>query len=175
MFFVHGGSSDMSDLATIASMNILARVAQRAAEHDTRVRVMNNDPIVTAVSQEVVQQAYTQAGRPDAFNPDDVSLVASDQFSYVAAVSGRMAREQPGAIFMLGSFCRRIAAAGRDRRLDRRDPGGRHRRVHAVAFLHHHLRLHADRRGAVRRLAPISPASRGFWAAFAGRTWARRS
>ena len=103
VFFVHGLGS-MGDLATIASVNILGRVARRAAEHDTRVRVMNNDPIVMAVSQEVVQQAYTEAGRPDAYNPDDVSLVASDQFSYVAAVSGIMVREQPGAIFILGSF-----------------------------------------------------------------------
>ena len=104
VFFVHGGSSDMGDMATIASVNILARVAARTAEHDTRLRVMNNEPIVTAVSQEVVQQAYMQAGRPDAYNPDDVSLVASEQFAYVAAVSGSMVREQPGAIFLLGSF-----------------------------------------------------------------------
>jgi len=103
VFFVHG-LGGMGDLATIASVNILARVARRTAEHDSRVRVMNVDPIVTAVSQEVVQQAYTEAGRPDAYNPDDVSLVASDQFSYVAAVSGIMVREQPGAIFLLGSF-----------------------------------------------------------------------
>ena len=104
VFFVHGGSSAMGDLATIASVNILARVARKTAEHDTRIRVMNNDPIVTVVSQEVVQQAYTMAGRPDAYNPDDVALVASEQFSYVAAVSGAMVREQPGAIFLLGSF-----------------------------------------------------------------------
>lgn len=103
VFFIHG-LGGMGDLATIASVNILSRVAQRTAEHDSRVRVMNNDPIVTAVSQEVVQQAYTQAGRPDAYNPDDVSLVASDQFAYVAAVSGIMVREQPGAIFLMGSF-----------------------------------------------------------------------
>ena len=103
VFFVHG-LGDMSDLATIASVNILGRVAQRAAEHDSQVRVMNSDPIVMAVSQEVVQQSCTQAGRPDAYSPDNVSLVATDQFSYVAAVSGRMVREQPGAIFLLGSF-----------------------------------------------------------------------
>jgi hypothetical protein len=104
VFFVHGGSSDMSDVATMASINILSRVARRTAEHDSRICVMNNEPIVTAVSQEVVQQAYSQAGRADAYNPDDVALVASEQFSYVAAVSGRMVREQPGAIFLLGSF-----------------------------------------------------------------------
>jgi hypothetical protein len=103
VFFVHG-LGGVGDLATMASINILGRVATRAAEHDSRVKVMNSDPIVTAVSQEVVQQSYMQAGRPDAFNADDVSMVASDQFSYVAAVSGRMVREQPGAIFLLGSF-----------------------------------------------------------------------
>ncbi|MFB3893544.1 MAG: DUF6754 domain-containing protein [Phycisphaerae bacterium] len=103
VFFVHG-LAGVGDLPTIASINVLARVARRAAEHDTRLRVLNNDPLVTAVSQEVVQQAYTEAGRPDAYNADDVSLVASDQFSYVAAVSGNMVRDQPGAIFLLGYF-----------------------------------------------------------------------
>jgi hypothetical protein len=103
VYFVHG-LDGIGSLATIAALNILARVARRAAEYDTRVRVMNCDPIVTAVSQGVVQQAYTEAGRPDAYNADDVSLVASDQFSYVAAVSGMMVREQPAAVFLLGYF-----------------------------------------------------------------------
>lgn len=103
VMFVHGGGS-VGAMPVIASLNILSRIAYRAAEHDTRIRVMNQDPLVTAVSQEAVQQACTEAGRPDAFNADDVSLVASDQFSFVAAVSGIMVREQPGAIFMLGAF-----------------------------------------------------------------------
>lgn len=103
VMFVHGGGS-VSSMSVIASLNILSHIAHRAAEHDTRIRVMNQDPLVTAVSQEAVQQACTEAGRPDAFSADDVSLVASDQFSYVAAVSGIMVREQPGAIFMLGAF-----------------------------------------------------------------------
>ncbi len=103
VFFTHGSGS-VTALPVIASLNILSRIAYRAAEHDSRVRVMNQDPITTAVSQEIVQQAYTEAGRPDAYNPDEVSLVASDQFSYVAAVSGRMVREEPGAIFLMGTF-----------------------------------------------------------------------
>ena len=103
VYFVHGLGA-VSGLSTIAALNILARIARRAAEYDTRVKVMNYDPIVTAVSQEVVQQAYTEAGRPDAYDPDDVSLVAYDQFSYVAAVGGRMVREQPAAVFLIGYF-----------------------------------------------------------------------
>lgn len=103
VFFVHG-LGVMQQQGTIAAVTVLARVARRAAEYDTRVKVMNTDAIVTAVSQEVVQQAYTEAGRPDSYDPDDVSLVAATQFSYAAAVSGRMVRERPAAVFLMGSF-----------------------------------------------------------------------
>jgi len=103
VYFIHG-SGLVSDLSAIASLNILSHIAYRTAEHDSRIHVMNQDPIVTAVSQEVVQQACTRAGRPDAYNPDDVSLVAYEQFAFVAAVSGMMVRRQPGAIFILGYF-----------------------------------------------------------------------
>jgi hypothetical protein len=57
-----------------------------------------------AISREVVRQAYTEAGRPDAYNPDHVAQVANEQFSYVAAVGGRMVRDRPAAIFLLGYF-----------------------------------------------------------------------
>jgi hypothetical protein len=103
VYFIHG-SGAVSDLSAIASVNILSHIAYRTAEHDSRIHVMNQEPIVTAVSQEVVQQAYTRAGRPDAYNPDDVSLIAYEQFAFVAAVSGMMVRRQPGAIFILGYF-----------------------------------------------------------------------
>ncbi|MHC4562503.1 MAG: DUF6754 domain-containing protein [Planctomycetota bacterium] len=103
VYFVHG-LGGMDGLATIAAVNVLSRVAHRAAEYDTRVQVMNINPIVTAISQEVVQQAYTEAGRPDAYDADDVALTATSQFSYAAAVGGRMVREQPAAIFLIGSF-----------------------------------------------------------------------
>ena len=102
-FFIHGYGGPGS-MSVIAALNILSRVSRQAADYDTRVRVMNIDPIVTAVSQEVVQQAYIEAGRPDAFDSDDVAYMTNEQFSYAAAVAGRMVREQPAAIFLIGYF-----------------------------------------------------------------------
>ena len=64
----------------------------------------NFDPVVMAVSQEVVKEAYLDAGRPDAFNPDSVFLAATDQFSYAAAVDGMMVRERPATNIMMGYF-----------------------------------------------------------------------
>jgi len=103
VYFVHG-IAGVDRMSTLAALTILGRIARRAAQYDTRVRVMNFDALVTVVSQEVVQQAYTEAGRPDAYNPDDVSFISSDNFAFATAVSGLVVRERPGAIFMLGIF-----------------------------------------------------------------------
>jgi hypothetical protein len=103
VLFVHGGGG-VDALPVIAALSILGRVARRAAEYDTRVRVTNGDPIVLAAGQEIVKQGYTEAGRPDAYNPDDVALISSDQFAYAGAVSGLMVRERPAAIFLVGYF-----------------------------------------------------------------------
>jgi hypothetical protein len=98
------GLGGMSDLPTIASVNILSRVARKVAQHDTRLRVPCYDPIVMSVAQEVYKEASTAVGRPDAYREDDVFYVTSDQFSYAAAVDGMMVREKPATIFLMGYF-----------------------------------------------------------------------
>ena len=103
VLFIHG-LRGMSEIPTIASVNILSRVARRTADLDARLRVTNYDPVVMSVSQETVKEAYLEAGRPDAFNPDDVFIAATDQFSYAAAVQGIMLRDRPAAHIMMGGF-----------------------------------------------------------------------
>ncbi len=101
--FVHGLNA-MGSISTIAAVNILGRIAKRVAEYDTILKVSNIDPIVLSVSQEVVKESYLEAGRPDAYVEDNVFLAASEQFPYVAAVSGIMMREKPAANFYIGYF-----------------------------------------------------------------------
>ncbi len=103
VLFVHGLTS-MGSVSTIAAVNILGRIAKRVAEYDTTLKVVNNDPIVMSVSQEVVKEAYMEVGRPDAYRDDSTFLVAAEQFPYVAAVSGIMKREKPAANFYMGYF-----------------------------------------------------------------------
>jgi hypothetical protein len=103
VYFVHGLES-MSHVSTIAAVNVLGRVARRAFEYDTTLKVMNNDPIVLAVSRAVVQQSAVEVGRPDSYNEDDVMFVASAQFSYAAAVDGLMVRERPATVLLMGYF-----------------------------------------------------------------------
>jgi hypothetical protein len=98
------GLGTAGDIATIAGFTVLARVARRTAEYQTKVIVPVQDPVVLAVAQETVRTAYLEAGRPDQYNPDNVFFVTSMQFPYVAAVNGIMLRERPATNFYMGVF-----------------------------------------------------------------------
>ncbi len=98
------GLGYVTDIPTIAGLTILGKVAQKAAEYDTRIIVPNYDPVVMTTAQEVVKEAFVEAGRPDAFRKDDVFYLTQDQFGYAAGVDGLMVREKPGAVFFQGIF-----------------------------------------------------------------------
>ena len=98
------GLSTVSDVATIAAINILGEVAKKTAEYNTKLIVPCADPIVMAVEQEVVKEAYAEVGRPDAYNEDDVFYLTRSQFAYVAGVNGIMVRQRPATILYMGMF-----------------------------------------------------------------------
>ncbi len=98
------GLGTAADVATIAAFTILARVARKTAEYNTRVIVPNYDPVVMTVCQEVVREAYSAAGKPDLYDPKDVFYVTQDQFPYTAAVNGIILREKTATNFYMGMF-----------------------------------------------------------------------
>ncbi len=98
------GLDPLSTLSTIAAVNILGRIARKVASYDSDLLVPCFDPVVMTVSQEVVKNAYLEAGRPDAYREDNIYFVTDQQFSYVASVCGIMLREKPAANFFLGYF-----------------------------------------------------------------------
>ncbi len=98
------GWSSIGEITTIASMMILNRVAKKAAEYDTRILVPNSDYYVMPLAQEMVREAFYEAGRPDSYNPVDVFYITSDQFPYAAGVNGTMIREKSATNFYMGFF-----------------------------------------------------------------------
>lgn len=103
MIFVPG-ILDISDIQTIGAMIILGRVARTAAEHDATIEVPTRDPIVMTAARETIQTAYTNVGRPDAYDETKIYFTTGEQFAYVANITGTMAREQPATCFYLGAF-----------------------------------------------------------------------
>jgi len=98
------GLGTAADVATIAAFTILARVARKVVEYNTRVIVPNYDPVVMTICQEVVKEAYSAAGKPEMYDPKDVYFITQDQFPYTAAVNGVMLREKPATNFYMGMF-----------------------------------------------------------------------
>ena len=98
------GLHGISSISTLAGLNILGRVAYRAAEYDTPLLMPTYDPFVMVVGREIAKGAHMDAGRPDTYKEDNIYFVSSSQFAYTAAVNGVMLREQPAAIFYMGFF-----------------------------------------------------------------------
>jgi len=93
-----------TDIPTIAGLTILGRVSKKVAEYETKILVPSYDPVVMTTAQEVVKEAFTEAGRPDLYNKNDIMYITQDQFGYAAGVDGMMLREKPGAVFLQGLF-----------------------------------------------------------------------
>lgn len=98
------GIGTMSNIASIASINILAEVAKKTGQYETPLIVPHSNPIVYTVAREVVKESYTSIGRPDLFDTDKVFFVSQSQFAYAAAIDGIMVRDKPAANFLIGWF-----------------------------------------------------------------------
>ncbi len=98
------GIDKIDEIQTMASMAILSHVARTVAEYDSAIIVPTRDSIVMSICEETVRQSYLAAGRPDAFNPDNIRYLSDEQFAFTAGVDGIMVRERPAANIYLGSF-----------------------------------------------------------------------
>lgn len=98
------GLSGISDVATLAGLSILGRVAKKAAEYDTKILVPCRDYIVMPIAQEIVREAHYEAGRPDTFDKNNIFFLTDAQFAFVAGVNGLMIREKTATNFYMGMF-----------------------------------------------------------------------
>ncbi len=92
------GLSGVSDISTLAGLNILSRVARKAAEYETPLLIPACDPFVMVVEREIVKGAHIDVGKPDTYKEDNIYFVSESQFN------GLMLRERPAAIFYMGYF-----------------------------------------------------------------------
>jgi len=98
------GINDMDNVQTIAGVNILNHVAEKAAQYETEIEVPVSRSLVMVTAREVVKEAYSRAGRPDSFREDQVHYLTDDQFGYAAAIDGIIVRDKPATIFYMGAF-----------------------------------------------------------------------
>ncbi len=98
------GLSSIGDVATLAGLSILGRVAKKAAEYDTRILCPVRDYIVLPIAQEIIKEAHYEAGRPDSYDKNSAFFITTAQFAFVAGVNGIMLREKTATNFYMGMF-----------------------------------------------------------------------
>ena len=98
------GTGYISDISTVASLNVLGEVAKKTAQYGTKLTVPVRDPVVFTVAREIVKGAYTAAGTPDTYDPASVHFLTENALAYAGAVSGQIVRDRPAANFFLGNF-----------------------------------------------------------------------
>ncbi|MDI9528388.1 MAG: hypothetical protein QM233_00490 [Candidatus Cloacimonadota bacterium] len=103
VMFVPGWGT-LGDVCTISAMMILNQIAKKTAEYDIRLISPHVDYFVVPLAQEMVQTAYSEMGRPDAYNQNDIFFVSDTQFAFCAAVNGITVRERVATIFYMGYF-----------------------------------------------------------------------
>ncbi len=99
-----GGIRDQVYYQTIAGLNILGYTAELAAKYNARLIYFPYDPTIMPMAIDVMEQAYLRAGKPEAFNPDNVQYLGGDQFPWAFGVLGAMYREQTAANIHMGPF-----------------------------------------------------------------------
>lgn len=103
VMFVPGWGT-IGDVCTIASMMILGQISKKTAEFDIRLLSPHCDYMVLPLAQEIVQTAYNEVGRPDAYNQNDIFFISDNQFPFCAGVNGITVRERVATIFYMGFF-----------------------------------------------------------------------
>lgn len=92
------------DANVLASFDVLSYVASQCARMDTDIIVTNALGEVQMMTEEIVRAAYVNAGKSDAYKPDNVRFISNVQTAYISAILGIFQRERPGANLMMGPF-----------------------------------------------------------------------
>lgn len=92
------------DIVGLQSMSIMSHVIKRAAAYSTRVIVPLCSPILYTVAEEVARDAYTTAGVPEQFIPEDIRYLTDQQFAWASGVVGIQHREKIATAFYFGAY-----------------------------------------------------------------------
>ena len=89
----------------VAGLAVLAYVAELCANYGVKMIYSVYQAQVMPIATELMKDAYTKAGKPEEFIPEDqVRYLSGEQFAYASAVQGIAERERPAANIMIGPF-----------------------------------------------------------------------
>lgn len=98
------GIGGVGNEQVIAGLSIARYVAKKCAELGVRLIFTFSVPSVQPIALDLLKQAYIEAGKPEAFRPDDVLWLSDRQFAFATGVMGLVVREKVATNLLLGYF-----------------------------------------------------------------------
>ncbi len=98
------GMYDMNSVATIASVNIFAYIAEKAAVYETVIKMPCCRSLVMNAASAAAASGYSKAGKPELYRPENIFYVTDDQWGFACAVDSIITRERPAVSLMFGHF-----------------------------------------------------------------------
>ncbi|HOT76380.1 MAG TPA: hypothetical protein PK467_11365 [Candidatus Wallbacteria bacterium] len=98
------GMYDMNSISTMASISILSYVAEKAAAYETELKMPCCRSLVMNAARAAAAGAYSRAGKPGLYRPDNIQYITDDQWGFACAVDSVIMREKPAASLMFGHF-----------------------------------------------------------------------
>jgi hypothetical protein len=92
------------DVPTFQAIAIAGHIARSAARYRNRVIVPVTNTVILTLAEEVLREAYAEAGAGDVFRPEDVRFLSGEQFAFASGVIGLMERERVASSFFFGNF-----------------------------------------------------------------------
>ena len=114
--FFSPGTGGVGATDTLAALALLRYVARLCVMHDVKLVVANEDQNVQQVTEEIVKDEYTKAGKPEKYTVDSVRYISASIYAYAAGVMGLLQRERPALNIFVGIFSAEsleISEAGR--------------------------------------------------------------
>lgn len=87
-----------------ACLGVLHSVAKRVAGYKLKLIVPQYSPEAMVIVEDSVRDAYNDAGRGSAFDPQSIVFLSSEQFAFASGYMGLVHREKAGAAFLFGVF-----------------------------------------------------------------------
>jgi len=114
--FFSVGTAGVGSTDTLAALALLRYVAKLCVQNNVRLIIANSDLNVQQITEEILKDAYTAAGKSDMYDVDSVRYMSGSIFAYAAGVMGLLRRERPALNIFLGAFSAEsleVAEAGR--------------------------------------------------------------
>ena len=87
-----------------ACVGVLHFIAKKAAQYKLKLLIPQNQPDAMAIVEDVTRDAYIEAGRGSAFEPQNIQFLSDEQFAFASGYQGLVSREKAGAAFLFGTF-----------------------------------------------------------------------